>query len=104
MELKLKDRFILVQLMPQVGSLKDVKLSKVLTEKLLPTEKEVEEYKITQNEGVISWSQEGDTPIFFEMSEDEIALIKKQFIKLDQDSQIDTSHEEIIDRLFDGNL
>lgn len=104
MKLNLRDRFVLVQMLPQVGKLKEVKLSKDMTEKLMPSQEEVDEFEISQNEGMISWTPGVDTTKDIELSEDEELFLKAQFIKLDEESKIEALHAEMIERLFEGSL
>lgn len=102
MILNLRDRFVLVQMLPQVGKLKEIRASKSLTEKLMPTEDEVELYGITQDGAQITWKPNVVSDKDFCLSEDEIFLIRNQFIKMDEEGSIDAMHAEMIDRLFDG--
>lgn len=106
MELNLRDRFVFIQMLPQTGKLKDIKLAKDLNVKLLPTAKEIEEYGITQDNstGFIQWNSEVPNETTIDITEDEIELIKKQLRVLDKNEQMDSYHLDIIDRLFEGVL
>jgi len=55
MELSMKDRFVLLNILPPEGDIATIKIVHRLRQDLAPTEQEFKDYKITQKEGQVMW-------------------------------------------------
>lgn len=102
MKLNLRDRLLLIQILPQVGKLSEIKVSKKLSAVLLPTQEEQTKFEIVQTDSAITWGNM-DTDVDLNI-ENDLDFIKQLLIKMDEESKIDAEYAEIIDKLFNGNL
>ena len=104
MKFTIKDRLVLLQYLPQTGKIKDIKIAKQLSEKLLPTEDEITNFGISQQGQSIQWNPSVDTSADMAFSEEETELMRKTFIKLDEAEQMDIYLLELSERMFENGL
>lgn len=55
MKLHMRDRFVLLNILPPEGDISTIKIVHRLRMDLAPTEKELKDYKIVQKEGQVLW-------------------------------------------------
>lgn len=81
MELNIKDRIYIPQILPVKGSFMDFNLKKSISKKIGITDKDKEFYEIVTNQelGSVTWNPEKDmnNPIKVEFTDDELAFLKK---------------------------
>ena len=79
MELGIKDRLYIPQILSQKNNFAEYSLKKSIISKVAINKKDSEEYEIKETEGVVTWNSDKDsnTPLIVEFSKDEIAYIKK---------------------------
>ena len=81
MELNIKDRIYIPQIMPMRGSFIEFNLKKSISKKIAITDKDREFYEIVtdKEQGSITWNPEKDTnnPLKVEFTNEEAAYLKK---------------------------
>ncbi len=88
MNLTIKDRIIMVDLLPEQGGMIDMILVKSISDKVALTAKEITDFSVVQEGNSVKWDQSKDTgvEIGFEMSE--IELLKRRVQELDASKSI----------------
>ena len=88
MELKIGDRLALLnQVLPQQGSMVDMMLSREITERVKITSEEIQESRLSENGGRITWDETLPAKPF-EFNEVEMALLLKRVKQLDAEGKI----------------
>ncbi|MDR1121212.1 MAG: RNA-binding protein [Dysgonamonadaceae bacterium] len=81
MDLHIKDRFYIPQILPQQGKFKEFNLKRDIIEKVAVTEQDKEKYSIVEHreDGKIEWNSKMDAenPLTVEFSRDELDYLKK---------------------------
>lgn len=81
MELHIKDRLYLPQILPAQNTFMEFNLKKSILEKIVISEREREAFKIMEDKeaGKITWDSEKDAnePLSVEFSKEEVAYLKK---------------------------
>ena len=88
MNLTIKDRIIMVDLLPEQGGMIDMILVKSISDKVALTAKEITDFSVVQEGNSVRWDQSRDTgvEIGFEMSE--IELLKRRVQELNASKSI----------------
>ena len=88
MKLTFLDRLVIPAVLPQKGDFAEMIARKELLDKINPTQKDLEEYKVTTNkDGRIQWDGEVEAKDF-ELTEREIEFIKKGFKEKDDTKEL----------------
>jgi len=88
-KLNIPERLILVNLLPDKGSFDNLSIVDALREKLYPTQEEVKEYEIKQEEERIFWNTDGLKQKDFEFTDQEAGFIKKRLTELSDKEELD---------------
>ena len=88
MNLNLKDRVILLKTLPTTGSLQKMQEVYSIVGLIKITLDEKEQYNYIEKDGAVYWNTEIDSNKEFDLSKDQIALIKSCITKLDQEKKI----------------
>ena len=88
MNLNLKDRVILLKTLPTTGSLQEMQEVYSIVGLIKITLDEKEQYNYIEKDGAVYWNTEIDSNKEFDLSKDQIALIKSCITKLDQEKKI----------------
>ena len=88
MNLAIKDRIVMIDLLPEQGGMIDMILIKSISDKVALTAKEITDFSVVQEGNSVKWDQSKDTgvEIHFEMSE--IELLKRRVEELDKSKSI----------------
>lgn len=88
MELTVKDRIVMIDLLPEQGGIIDMILVKSISSKVALTAKEITDFSVKQEGNSVKWDQSKDmgVEIGFEMSE--IELLKRRVQELDESKNI----------------
>ena len=78
-ELNIAERYLLLQALPKEGNFATMSTIDDLHEKLYPTTKEIEKYKIESDGASIHWNLEGNNPIQIQLSDAQIKMIQNGF-------------------------
>ncbi|MBU0711553.1 hypothetical protein KKA87_06485 [bacterium] len=90
MKITLTNRLQLLQIIPPMGNYKEVLLARGLVDKIKISDKEEKDYKFEHNEkGVRPGDKFKDKEFEIDFSEEEIALLKTSFERLESMGQID---------------
>jgi hypothetical protein len=103
--LSVKNRIILVGVLPPVGDITSMKQVRVLREELAFSDEENESLQITNNpDGSINWNKEGeyDKPIDISPVMDEV--IKAKMVELNEQKKLSENHIEIWDMFVEPNV
>ena len=88
MNLNLKDRVILLKTLPTTGSLQEMQEVYSIVGLIKITLDEKEQYNYIEKDGAVYWNTEIDSNKEFDLSKDQIALVKSCITKLDQEKKI----------------
>ena len=86
MKLTIKERIQLSSMLPKQAGMIEMILVREMTQRITLTSKEIEEYKIIENEKGIFWT--GDIEIDVEFNPSEIKILKESVKKFDEDKLI----------------
>lgn len=89
MNLTVKDRILLPEILPESGNMVEMILVKSIQQKVTITAKEIDYYKIHVNEnGNTTWNGEKDTGTDIKFENSEIEILKSAYNKLDSEKKI----------------
>ena len=97
MKLSMRDRFVLLNILPPEGDIATIKIVHRLRQDLAPTEQEFKDYKITQNEGQVMWDDNMEKkkgPQEKKIGPKAFMLIEGAFEKLDKEKKLTEGHLE----------
>jgi len=87
-KLTIKDRLILLSILPAKGSLIEMMHVKNLIDKLSFDDKELEEYKIRQENSFVTWDNDEEYYKEVQFNSEEIEILKKQIKQKDEAQEI----------------
>jgi len=87
-KLTIKDRLILLSILPAKGSLIVMMHVKNLIDKLSFDDKELEEYKIRQENSFVTWDNDEEYYKEVQFNSEEIEILKKQIKQKDEAQEI----------------
>ncbi len=95
MKLLMRDRFVLLNILPAEGDISTIKIVHRLRMDLAPTEKELKDYKIVQQEGQVVWDDAMEKkrgPQEKKIGPKAYILIEEAFEKLNKDKKLTEGH------------
>ena len=110
-KLSLKERFKLIEIIPQEGDITTIKTIRVLREELSPTEEEQEKFdmKVSQNESgsiVVTWDEKKELDEFglgsFDFTNKEISVISTALSKLNESKKLTEDYIDLYDKFIDS--
>ena len=93
----MRDRFVLLNILPPEGDIATIKIVHRLRQDLAPTEQEFKDYKITQKEGQVQWDDNMEKkkgPQEKKIGPKAFMLIEGAFEKLDKEKKLTEGHLE----------
>jgi len=93
----MRDRFVLLNILPPEGDFTTIKIVHDLKQGLAPSEKEIKEYNIRTNEGQILWDdavEKKNKPKEVAIGEKAFEMIKEQFKMLSEKKKLTEGHIE----------
>jgi hypothetical protein len=87
-DLTIKDRLIILSILPQENDIATLKIIRDLQNKLGITEEEYKEVELTIKDGVYSWNTDKDKPKGYDLGEKSIDIIKDSFNLKDKQKKI----------------
>lgn len=99
MELNVKERILLLNALPQTGSLTEMRASKALSKSLIISETEKEEFELVEEGGTIKWNAKGEENTYFDLSDAEINVIKDIVMKWDTERLITIHNIELAEKI-----
>jgi len=94
-ELTLKERILLLGLLPREGNFVILKIVRDLQNKLSLTEEEHKEFEIKQTENQIYWNEKGNQPKPIEIGDKAKEIIKDCILELDKQKKLKQDHMEL---------
>ena len=91
----MRDRFVLLNILPPEGDIATIKIVHRLRQDLAPTEKEFKDYKITQNEGQVQWDdaiEKKRGPQEKNIGPKAFVMIEEAFEKLNKEKKLTEGH------------
>ena len=95
MKLNIRDRFVLLNILPPEGDFSTVKIVHRLRQDLAPSEKEFKDYNIQTKDGQVMWDDAVDKkrgPKDVEIGGKAFSIIEEQFKKLDKEKKLTEGH------------
>jgi len=86
-KLTLRDRLVLIDIMPTQGSLLDMIMVRSIRNTIDPTPQDIEKYNIRQSDNGLVWDNSRDVGEDFHLSESEVMFIQQQFAYWDHNNQ-----------------
>jgi hypothetical protein len=99
MKLNISERLILVNVVPERGNFETMSTVESLTEILYPSEKEVNEFEITQTEEKISWNEKGSAPVEINLSEKQMNFLIKQLEHLSEQGLLNLQQYKLLKKI-----
>lgn len=97
MKLLMRDRFVLLNILPQEGDVTTIKIVHRLRMELAPSEKELKDYKIQQKEGQVLWDDAVEKkrgPQEKKIGPKAYIMLQEAFKKLSDEKKLTEGHLE----------
>lgn len=103
MELSLKERLILLPLIPEKGNMLEVIASKALVEKISLTAEEIQDLEIKNENEQIFWSAEKERAYVFsiELTDLQKTILKKIATDLDEKGEVNLQNLDLLQKLME---
>lgn len=102
MKLDVRERLVLLSVLPQEGNFITLKVLRKLKEVLSFSEEEIKQYNFVQNEDKVTWDDKAEQSKEIEIGEKAIDIIKEALKKLDEQKKLRDEHFSIYEK-FMGN-
>ena len=87
-QLNIPERFMLIELLPEMGNFVTLKTVELLKENIYPSEEEVNTYEIKQDDKIISWNKEAINMIDLEFTDVQIKFLISKFTDLSDKDEL----------------
>lgn len=101
MELNLKERIMLLNILPKQGDIATIKIVRDLQNNLAPTEAEFKDFEITQEGSQYFWNKKGNIPKEVEIGAKAKEIIKESLLALDKAKVLTQDHLAIYDKFVE---
>ena len=88
MNLTIKDRIIMVDLLPEQGGMIDMILVRSISDRVALTAKEITDFSVVQEGNSVRWDQSKDSGVEIDFEMSEIELLKRRVQELDASKSI----------------
>lgn len=92
--LTVKDRFAVLEMLPQTGTIIDMIISRDLAKKVDFVSSDVESFEMRPTDKGIAWNQDKDLGALFELTQVEADLVKRSIDALDKEGKIKAEYLE----------
>ena len=100
MQLKLSERFVILQIIPEEGSFATLKIVNDLRLVLSPSEAEFKEFEITQEGDMLKWNLKGEEEKEIAIGEKAADVIVDALKKLDKDKKLTQKHFTVYEKFI----
>ena len=93
----MRDRFVLLNILPPEGDIATIKIVHRLRQDLAPSEKEYKDYKIKSENNIIMWDdiiESKHSSKEIEIGAKAFVMVQEQFEKLDKEKKLTEGHLE----------
>ncbi len=102
MDLSVRDRLILLSIIPQEGDFLTLKITRKLRESLSFSEEEHKLYKFVEAEGAISWDNSAEQVKVIPLGDKAREIIADSLRKLDKQKKLKMEHLDLYERFVEG--
>lgn len=96
MNLTIKDRILIPEILPESGDMVEMILVRSIQKKVEITAKDIDYYEIKTNEsGNTQWNGSKDTGVDIEFENSEIEILKRSFQKLNDEKKINNRNFDL---------
>lgn len=88
MKMTIKDRIVVVDLLPEQGGMIDMILAKSVSDKVALTAREITDFSVVQEGNSVKWDQTKDTGVEICFEASEVEMLKKRVQELDEQKSI----------------
>ncbi len=105
MKLNVKERFMIMSILPQENNFVTLKIIRDLKSKLGPTDKEFKEFEIKTDKktGSTEWNEKGKEGIEFEVGEIETGLIVTALKALNKENKLREDHFTLYEKFVEAD-
>lgn len=97
MKLRLKERFMLIQVLPQIGNYVTLKILRDLQESLAVTEEDIKKYNIKYEKEMASWDDSKDVGVEIEIGPEASRIIRRTLKALDEKNELAADHLDLFE-------
>lgn len=101
MELDVRERLVLLSILPAEGDFVTLKVARKLRENLSFSEEEIKEYKFVQEEGRVTWDDKAEQSKEIEIGEKAMDIIKESLRKLNEQKKLKDEHFTIYEKFVE---
>ena len=98
MKLNVKERYVLLQILPREGDFITITVLKELKEKVFPSVVELDEFEIKQVNSQIKWNDKGDEEREIEIGERATDIIVGSLKKLNDEKKLTEDHFSLYEK------
>ena len=102
MKLDVRERLVLLSVLPQEGNFITLKVVRKLREGLSFSEEELKQYNFVQGEGTVTWDDKVEQSKEIEIGEKAMDIIKEALKKLNEDKKLKDEHFSIYEKFIEG--
>lgn len=95
MKLSINERLTIVQIIPEKGNFKTMKIVENLNKALYLSEEELKEFEVTQNGDQLKWNKKGTGRHEVGISEFGMEIIMESFEALDKDEKLSIQYYQV---------
>ena len=98
--LNIHDRFILINVLPEMGNRKELEVVQNIKDKIKITDDEIIRYNIKKNETKLTWDKNNPNDNNFDITNSELHFIKNIFNKLNHEKKLHISMLSLDEKLL----
>ena len=102
MKLDVRERLILLSVLPQEGNFITLKVVRKLREGLSFNEEEIKQYKFVQEDQRVTWDDKAEQSKEIELGEKAMDIISEALKKLNEDKKLKDEHFTIYQKFIGG--
>ena len=102
MELRVKDRIVLLQILPKEGNFLTFKSVRELRDKLHFSEQDDQDFGIEEEDGQVKWSADKDVPREFTFSKMQREVVEKALTDLEKQNKLDDNTFDLYAQFVEG--
>lgn len=98
MVLTVLERLLILGLLPGEGGIIEMRLKKVIGEKVGLTSDEIVRYEVKEDGANVRWNNEVEQTSSIELNEAEVGMIRDSLVKLDREKKLNDGHITLYDK------
>jgi len=98
MVLTVLERLLILGLLPGEGGIVEMRLKKVIGEKIGLTSDEIVRYEVKEDGANVRWNNEVEQTSSIELNEAEVGMIRDSLVKLDREKKLNDGHITLYDK------